>query len=155
MRNVFYVVLTSLSLASRAWAQEDPHANCASIGWVPQEILERRLPLRTSTGNSADVVTTTSGEARDYYLQGLNYLHGYAWIEGARSFHQALRLDPDLAMAHLGLSRIYSGLDDHDNAVKQARRARELAKNASPREQRRIALRELQLEAIAKLGEMD
>ena len=104
----------------QAWGQEDPHANCAMVGWVPEGILERPLPLRAATGNSADVVTTGSSEARAYYLQGLNYLHGYAWIEGARSFQQAIRLDPNLAMAHWGLSRIYSGLDDHAGAVSEA-----------------------------------
>ena len=41
-------------------------------------------------------------EARAYYFQGLNYLHGYAWIEGARSFHQAMRLDPELRDGALG-----------------------------------------------------
>ena len=58
-------------------------------------------------------------------------------------------------MAHWGLSRIYSGLDDHANAVKEAMRARELGSKASPREQRRIALRLQQLEAIADLGNAD
>ena len=70
----------------------------------------------------------------------------------ARSFQQALRLDPQLALAHWGLSRTWSGLDDHDAAVTAARRAQELAKNATPREQRRIALRLQQLDAIADLA---
>ena len=87
-------------------AQEDPHANCTSMGWVPREILERPVPLRTGTGNTADVATTNSSEALAFYRQGLNYLHGYVWIEAARSFHQAIRLDPQLALAHWGLSRI-------------------------------------------------
>jgi tetratricopeptide (TPR) repeat protein len=152
MRKIVCVALVATPLTMQAWAQEDPHAHCAMVGWVPEGILERPLPLRESTGNSADVVTTPSTEARAYYLQGLNYLHGYAWIEGARSFQQSIRLDPELAMAHWGLSRIYSGLDDQANAVREATRARELAKNASPREQRRIALRVQQLEAIADLG---
>jgi len=151
IRGTIFVTLAA-ALATQAFAQEDPHANCTTVGWVPQGILERPLPLRTATGNSADAVTTSSTEARAYYLQGLNYLHGYAWIEGARSFHQAIRLDPNLAMAHWGLSRIYSGLDDQANAMSQAVRARDLGAKASPREQRRIALRVLQLEAIADLG---
>ncbi|HEU5135891.1 MAG TPA: hypothetical protein VFU13_12150 [Steroidobacteraceae bacterium] len=145
------MTLLLASFASAAMAQEDAHVHCASIGWVPQEILVRPVPLRAATGNSADVVTSASDEARAYYLQGLNYLHGYAWIEGARSFNQAIRLDPGFAMAHWGLSRIYSGLDDHENAVIQAKRASELGKAATPREQRRIALRLQQLDAIADL----
>jgi tetratricopeptide (TPR) repeat protein len=152
LREIAYVALAATSMAMQAWGQEDPHANCAMVGWVPEGILERPLPLRTATGNSADAVTTSSSEARAYYLQGLNYLHGYAWIEGARSFQQAIRLDPNLAMAHWGLSRIYSGLDDHASAFSEAMWARELAKSASAREQRRIALRVQQLESIADHG---
>ena len=150
--HVWRGVLASMLLTLPVHAQEDPHAHCAAMGWVPREILERPLPLRTGTGNSADVATTNSSEALAFYRQGLNYLHGYVWIEAARSFQQALRLDPQLALAHWGLSRTWSGLDDHEAAVTAARRAQELAKNATPREQRRIALRLQQLDAIADLG---
>ncbi|HEU4530491.1 MAG TPA: hypothetical protein VFR59_04865, partial [Steroidobacteraceae bacterium] len=129
-----------------------PHAACAAMGWVPREILERPVVLRSGTGNASDEVTTKSDEARRFYLQGLNYLHGYVWIEAARSFNQALRLDPELAMAHWGLSRVYSGLDDHEAAVEAAKRAKELAAKASEREQRRIALRLQQLDSIADLA---
>ncbi len=152
LRELTCVALASTSMAMQAWGQEDPHANCAMVGWVPEGILERPLPLRAATGNSVDAVTTSSSDARAYYLQGLNYLHGYAWIEGARSFIVAIHLDPNLAMAHWGLSRIYSGLDDHAGAVSEATRARELSKAASAREQRRIALRVQQLESISDLG---
>ena len=151
MRITIFIALAA-SMAMQAAAQEDPHAACTAVGWVPHSILERPVPLRATTGNSTDVVSASSSEARAYYLQGLNYLHGYAWIEGARSFHQAIRLDPDFAMAHWGLSRIYSGLDDQANAMNEAIRARELSAKASAREQRRIALRVQQLEAIADLG---
>jgi len=151
IRSIVFFTLAA-AWATQAMAQDDPHANCTAVGWVPQSILERPVPLRSATGNSADVVTTSSADARAYYLQGLNYLHGYSWIEGARSFHQAIRLDPAMAMAHWGLSRIYSGLDDQLGAVKEANSARELGAKASPREQRRIALRLQQLDAIADLG---
>src|SRR5688572_20889358 len=147
----------SAALAALAWmtaavAQEDTHAACTSMGWVPSEILERPAPLRNGTGNALDVATTSSPEALALYRQGLNYLHGYVWIEAVRSFHQALRLDPQMALAHWGLSRAYSGLDDPEAAVREAKRAQALAERASPREQRRIALRLQQLEAIADLG---
>ncbi len=141
-----------MALTIPALAEEDPHANCASMGWVPREILERPLSLRANTGNSADQVTTKSPEALAYYRQGLNYLHGYVWIEAARSFNQAIRLDPEFAMAYWGLSRVYSGLDDQEAAVTAAERARELAAKGSPREQRRAALRVQQLDAIADLA---
>ena len=98
------------------------------------------------------MVTTSSAEARAYYLQGLNYLHGYVVDRRRALLHQALRLDPELAMAHWGLSRIYSGLDDQASAVRSDARAASSRAKATPREQRRIALRLQQLEAIADLG---
>ncbi len=148
----FCLVIALAAGSLQAQAQEDPHAFCAGAGWVPPGILDRPLPLRADTGNSKDLVTTSSEEARAYYLQGLNYLHGYSWIEGARSFQQALRLDPNFAMAHWGLSRIYSGLDDHEKAVSAAQKAKELAAKATPREQRRVVVRLAQLDALADLG---
>jgi tetratricopeptide (TPR) repeat protein len=135
-----------------AWAEDDPHANCAAMGWVPREILERPTALLNGTGNTADAATTSSPDALAFYRQGLNYLHGYVWIEAARSFHQAIRIDRQFALAHWGLSRVYSGLDDHEAAVRAAQRAQALAVNLTPREQRRIALRLQQLESIADLG---
>ena len=135
--------------AVSAAAQEDPHAQCAAMGWVPKEILERPVPLRPGTGNVHEAVTTSSAEAQAFYDQGINYLHGYVWIEAARSFRQALRLDPTLALAWIGLSRGYSGLDDPQDARDAVAKAEALAARVSPREQRRIALRAKQLEAMA------
>jgi tetratricopeptide (TPR) repeat protein len=136
-------------------ADEDAHAACAAapMGWVPHEILERPVPLRPGTGNSREDVTTSSPQARAYYEQGLNYLHGYVWIEAARSFHEALRLDPALAMAHVGLSLVYSGIDAPADAKKALAKAQSLADKASPRERRRIALRGRQLEAMEDLAD--
>jgi tetratricopeptide (TPR) repeat protein len=144
--------IAALAMSTSSLAQEDPHANCAAMGWVPREILERPLQLRAGSGNSLDVVTTSSSDALAFYRQGLNYLHGYVWIEAARSFNQALRIDPNLALAYWGLSRTYSGLDDPEAALSAAKRAQELAGSATPREQRRIALRLEQLASIADLG---
>jgi tetratricopeptide (TPR) repeat protein len=144
--------IAALTMSTSLLAQEDPHANCAAMGWVPREILERPVTLRAGSGNSLDVATTSSSDALAFYRQGLNYLHGYVWIEAARSFNQALRLDPHMALAHWGLSRTYSGLDDPAAALTAAKRAQELAANASPREQRRITLRLEQLASIADLG---
>jgi len=42
--------------------------------------------------------------AQAFFDQGLAYLHSYVWLDAARSFNEALRADPNLAMAQLGLS---------------------------------------------------
>src|ERR1700680_1709482 len=71
---------------------------------IPAELLERPVPLREGIGIAHEVMTTRSDRAQAYCDQGLAYLHSYVWIEAARSFNQALRMDRNLAMAYLGLS---------------------------------------------------
>jgi tetratricopeptide (TPR) repeat protein len=151
----FSKALVALLFTATALAQDDPHAACGSVGWVPREILERPVALRTGIGNSHDPVTTASKEAQAFYDQGLAYLHSYVWVEAARSFRQALRHDPDLALAWVGLSRAFSGLEDPAAAREAHTKAQERALTASPREQRRIALRAKQLEALDDLGSVD
>ena len=143
-----------LLVPSQGFGQDDAHAACAATGWVPRQILDRPVPIRPGVGNAHEDVTTSSKEAQAFYDQGLNYLHGYVWIEAARSFTQALRHDPDLAMAHVGLSRVYSGLDAADEARAALSRAQALAPKASARERRRIELRARQLEALADLTDV-
>ena len=135
--------------------QDDPHAACvAPAGWVPRAMLSRPVPLREGTGNAREEVTAASPEARAFYIQGLNYLHGYVWIEAARSFHQALRLDPELAMAYIGLSRVYSGLEAPADAESALAEAQARAAKVTPRERRRIAVRAAQLHAMADLADV-
>jgi tetratricopeptide (TPR) repeat protein len=155
MRALSVPATTAVLLAASvlAGAQDDPHASCAQAGWVPTEILDRPVALRPGTGNAHEAVTTASPEAQGLYDQGLNYLHGYVWIEAARSFRQALRVDPKLAMAWIGLSRVYSGLEDAEQAAQALARAEALAPSVSPRERRRIAVRARQLEAMGDIGD--
>ena len=142
-----------LVVPSHGFAQGDAHAGCATAGWVPRQILDRPVPIRPGVGNAHEGVTTSSKEAQAFYDQGLNYLHGYVWIEAARSFTQALRHDPDLAMAYVGLSRVYSGVDAPDEARAALVKAQALAAKASARERRRIELRAAQLAALADLSD--
>src|ERR687884_471740 len=157
LRLLLLAVLFSLS--SAAFAQEHQHgqaeADDAPITF-PAELLERPVTLRAGTGAQTivDPVTTSSKEAQAFYTQGVAYLHGYVFIEAARSFNQALRLDPKLAMAYVGLSRAYAGLNVWEAARAASDRARLLADGASKREQLRIALRAKQLTAIADRGNM-
>jgi tetratricopeptide (TPR) repeat protein len=147
------VATVFLALSAMLAAQEDPHSHCSRTGWVPREVLERPLPLRSGLGNAHEVVTTYSPEAQAFYDQGLNYLHGYVWIEAGRSFRQALRHDPRLAMAYVGLSRVASGLDDPAAARENLERAQALGAEASERERRRIAVRARQLDALEHLND--
>lgn len=128
-------LLFALGFAALAQSERAP---------VPEEILERPLPLRSGIGTSHEDVTTASTGAQAYYNQGLAYLHSYVWIEAARSFHQALRLDPKLAMAELGLSYALAELGDPAEAKQASQQASALAGPVSDREKARIRLRALQ-----------
>jgi hypothetical protein len=141
--------LSALSLVVVLSGPQHDHSAHAIAGWVPSEVLERPVPLRKGIGTVHEPVTTSSKDAQAFYDQGLAFLHSYAWIEAARSFNQALRFDARLAMAHVGLSRVYSGLEDVASARRALERAESLAAHASERERRRIVLRALQLQAIA------
>src|SRR5687767_76512 len=141
-----------LAAATPVLAQDDPHAACAAPpSYVPAELLERPIPLRQGVGNSREKVTTTSPEAQAFYDQGINYLESYVWIEASRSFRQALRLDPKLAMANLGLSYVSSGLENPVAARQFLDQAAALSAGASDRERRRIVIREKQLHAMADI----
>src|SRR5713226_8884810 len=93
-----------------AGASQTSYVSHFVIGSIPVEILERPLPLRAGIGVAQEQVTTSSARAQAYYNQGLSYLHSYVWIDSARSFNQARRLDANLAMAYLGLSYALSGI---------------------------------------------
>jgi len=150
-------VVLALALAAPVAlsAQDDPHAACAAVGWVPREVLQRPVALRTGIGRTHETVTTSSAEAQAFHDQGLAYLHSYVWIEAGRAFNQALRLDTKLALSWVGLSRVYSGLEDQAAARVAWTKAQELADGASEKERRKIAARGVQLDAIDDLPNVE
>jgi tetratricopeptide (TPR) repeat protein len=123
---------------------QDPHAS-HQIPVVPRELLNRPVALRVGIGAAHDTVSTSLREAQAFYDQGLAYLHSYVWIEAARSFNQALRLDPKLAMAHCGLTIAYAELNAPGDARAALDRAKALA--ASNHDRRHIELRSAQMAA--------
>ena len=105
--------------------------------------------LRQGIGRAHDEVTTSLPEAQAFYDQGLAYLHSYVWIEAARSFNRALRIDPRLALAHLGLTYVYTELNAPPKAQAALGAARALASSVSDHERRHIEARALQMAAEA------
>jgi len=145
------VLLAASLLSSRvAWTQTAQQAHAGHRSGtlrLPRELVERPTSIRPGIGAVQDRVTTSSPDAQRFHNQGLAYLHSFSWIDAARSFHQALRLDPRLAMAHLGLSYAFSGLNAPAEARAALDRARGLAGAASARERRRIDIRASELAA--------
>lgn len=145
------LALMALGVNPAVFAQ---HAGHGAVEPVPEEILNRPVPIRQGIGVAHEKVTTSSPEAQAFYDQGFAYLNSFEWIEAARSFHQALRLDSHLAMAHLGLSDAYIGLQEISEAQREFEAAQSLAAGVSPRERERIAIRARQMDLLADSGNM-
>ena len=140
------IIVLSLFAGGSSPAQQSPHERHSQAGPVPLEILQRPVTLRTGIGELHEKVSTHSPEAQSFYDQGLAYVHSYVWMEAARSFHQALRLDPDLAMAYLGLTDAFIGLQDVATASATLERAKALEKGMSDRERTWLSIREGELQ---------
>ena len=122
-----------------------------SVGYIPGDVLQLPITLRDNVGHVNDPVTTKSSEAQAFYNQGIAYLHNYVWIDAARSFNQALRLDPSLALAHIGLFRVFINIDDLPAAALELVKAQALQSSVSAREQARIEVTAKHLAAMQDL----
>jgi tetratricopeptide (TPR) repeat protein len=120
------------------------HASChvgGSVGSVPVEILRRPVPIRSGIGLVHEKITTSSVRGQNFYDQGITYLYSYLWVEAGRSFNEALRADPNLPMAYVGLADVYVGLKD----IQAARGALEKAQSlitlrGTDRERKRVEI---------------
>ncbi|MEO7134852.1 MAG: hypothetical protein ABI024_11605 [Vicinamibacterales bacterium] len=138
-----------LMAAAGAAAQHAAHA----LPSIPQALLERPVTLRTGVGAVHDDAGTKSQEAQRFYDQGLAYLHNFVWIEAARSFHQALRLDPNLALAHVGLSYAYIELNQSALANRSIAAAQVQSATGGDHVRRHVEARSLQMVAEAAAGD--
>lgn len=133
------MIASVLALAVTLFAA--PAAPCHSgAAAVPQAELEKAAPsdAQARAGVVRDPVTTVSKPAQAAYDRGLALYHAYDWIRAARSFHEALKKDPQLAAAYWGLSRVYEQMDDRERAKKALQDARARTGKASAKEKARI-----------------
>ena len=105
---------------------------------VAPHVLVQPAPRDARAGKARDPVTTSSREAQAAYDRGLALLHAYDWVRAARSFHEALRDDENLALAYVGLSIAHRNLGDPESARAALAKARVLGPKASERERARI-----------------
>jgi len=153
-RAVVALVLVSFALLVPASAQTEgcehkPNPDREKTT-IPAALLELRIPYLHALGSTHEEVTTDFREAQAYYDQGLVLLYSYDWIRAAQSFHEALRRDPKLAMAYLGLSYAFGGMGDEQAAENAEQQAKQRASTAGKRERLRIELRDKQLQAIRR-----
>ena len=130
---------------------------CALLGavqQVPAHSLDTQAPSHLTTrptalvrGVGREFIQLPESDAKPaalaLYAQGLAQLHGYRWIEAARAFHTALRLDPSLVLAELGLVRTYEAMKDPEQADLHLERAAALTSEPGSRDEK--LLRAMQL----------
>lgn len=119
MRTSCVGVLLVLLVSSPVWAQHDHHP------WLHIDPAMLVLPIELSDGLGripGPGVRVPRG-VDGYNMQGQALLAAYAWIDAARSFNAAIRLDPAHAGAWLGLAKALQEMHQHE----AARRALECA----------------------------
>lgn len=82
-------------------AQESPAPDASVLVAVPQSPSPR---LFADMGNHTRKVATASPEAQRFFDQGLTWAYSFNHDEAIRSFTQAVKLDPDCAMAYWGIA---------------------------------------------------
>ncbi|HET6373921.1 MAG TPA: tetratricopeptide repeat protein, partial [Candidatus Polarisedimenticolia bacterium] len=153
MKRISIVILTAgLAVGATTARKQEAHPpGCAELaGTVSRELMERPVGLREGVGKLHQKVSTESAAAQDDYDQGITFLASYVWVEAARAFHEALRKDPALAMAELGLAKAYAGADADEDARAHLTKAKELAgkEKVTPGEMKWIDLAIMQRDAI-------
>src|SRR5437870_4174258 len=99
---LFLVLACTASADIAAAGKQDKAAREADMCVVPPGA-QPLLPAKLLPGMGETTkfsVTTTSEEARKFFLQGLSQIHSFWFVESERSCLQAATLDPDMAMAH-------------------------------------------------------
>jgi tetratricopeptide (TPR) repeat protein len=98
----FVILLASLSsfdLAAKGKQAQAPQPDMCIVPPGAQPLLPAKL--LPGMGITKDFpVTTSSEEARKFFLQGVSQIHSFWFQESERSCTQALELDKDMAMAY-------------------------------------------------------
>src|SRR5436309_5589577 len=92
-------VLPTVALASGKQTQARREPDMCVVPPGAQPLLPAKL-LRGMGTTTKFGVTTTSEEARKFFLQGVSQIHSFWFVESERSCLQAAELDPEMAMAH-------------------------------------------------------
>jgi len=94
---VFALAASPDMLAKAKQEQRQPDMCVVPAGAQP--LLPAKLLGGMGTTKSFPV-TTSSEEARKFFLQGVSQIHSFWFVESERSCTQAAKLDPDMAMAY-------------------------------------------------------
>src|SRR5262249_1687280 len=91
--NCLPVIALSLSLTAVAFGQHENH-----------NARQEQAKLMPGLSNLNHPVSTKNPEAQKFFNQGLALIYAFNHEEARRSFEQAAKLDPNLAMAQWGIA---------------------------------------------------
>lgn len=94
------VLLTVLAMAGLACA----HPMHSSFSQCTEPAMQTEATLIPDLGNLFHKVSTDNPQAQAFFNQGLTLLFSYNFEDSVRSFRQAAKLDPHLAMAQWGIA---------------------------------------------------
>lgn len=132
----------SLALSSAVPAQEPaPKSLTASYGHSEHGAAydsgpRQRAWKMSGIGHAPFPITSAVPEVQEWFDQGNALLHSFSYYEAERAFRTCVELDPDCAMAYLGLARAVPY--ERDRAEAFLRQALEKKGHASAHEQRWI-----------------
>lgn len=87
--------------AAKETAADDSHSH---FGTAFDQGPRRLARLNRGAGPVHFPITTAEPLTQQFFDQGLNLVYSFQWVEAERAFRQALRTDPDCAMAYWGLA---------------------------------------------------
>ncbi|MCW5966713.1 MAG: hypothetical protein KIT83_21925, partial [Bryobacterales bacterium] len=146
MRNLCASVLFGM-VALIAGGCSHQHAD-PSLGTTTRD--GRISPMLSGLGDFNRTVSTDSVVAQKYFTQGLALVYGFNHAEAVRSFQEAARNDPKLAMAYWG-EALATGPNINDSALEadRERAAYEAAGKALERKEGMSEVEQALVEAIA------
>lgn len=111
-----------------------------------KEPIPEALMPSAQIGHCHYTVTTDKPMAQAYFNQGLAFVYDYSYRSAKRSFEEALKADPECAMAHWGIALANgntinsTNIDETstDSALQALEKAQQ-ARHVSPLEQELIA----------------
>lgn len=141
---VLAAVLLSACASSSGQRSSDQRSSRQPSGGQPtaKSTDQGGTPLFDNLGTLQHPISTSSPKAQKYFDQGLRLVFAFNHEEAVNSFNEAVKLDPNAAMAHWGIGLALGpniNLPMDRNAEKRAyeavQKARALAPNVSPEEQ--------------------
>ena len=112
------------------------------------KLSEPMPPLMEGLGPIEHKITSSDPMAQAYFNQGLQLIYAFNHAEAVRAFRAAETIDPDCAMAQWGIAlalgpnyNLAADPEKADATITALRKAQQLVKVATPKEQEYVAAR--------------